>query len=120
MMHDREKSDRLIVPRTLPNNAGGPAAEAVEGSERTKGNSPDGHDVRTQRRTYASVGPERVRQAAKRTRWQRFISMVSWVLDADIRGATTHGSTAVSSTVWRQSRASVFRTRTSAWRSHPR
>ena len=41
MMHDREKSDRLIVPQTPPNNAGQPAAEAVEGSGRTKGNSLD-------------------------------------------------------------------------------
>ena len=49
-----------------------------------------------------------------RARPQRFISMVSWVLDADIRGSTTHGSTASSRTEWRQSRASAIRTRTSA------
>ena len=55
-----------------------------------------------------------------RARPQRFISMVSWVLDADIRGSTTHGSTASSRTEWRQSRASAIRTRTSAWRSLPK
>ena len=30
-MHDREKSDGLVVPVKLPNNAQGGAAEAVEG-----------------------------------------------------------------------------------------
>ena len=93
MMHDREKSDRLIVPRTPPNNAGALAAEAVEGSGRTKGNSPDSHDVRTQRRTYASAGIERVRQAARRARPQRFTVQVTWVLDADMRGFSRYSTT---------------------------
>ena len=87
MMHDREKSDRLIVPKTPPNNAGEPAAEAVEGSGRTKGNSHDGHDARTHapdRRVGSGI--ERVRQAARRDRQQRFTANESWVLDADIRG----------------------------------
>jgi hypothetical protein len=35
------------------------AAEAVEGTERAKGNSRDGHDNRTQRRTPSSDGIER-------------------------------------------------------------
>ena len=83
MMHDREKSDRWVVPRTPPNNAGEPAAEAVEGSERTKGNSPDGHDARTQRRTHASAGIERVRQVARRDRQQRFTALRHHVYDID-------------------------------------
>ena len=89
MMHDREKSDRLIVPWTPPNNAGQPAAEAVEGSGRTKGNSCDDHDARTQCRTHASTGLERVRQAASRDRQQRFTATVNGVLDADICGFST-------------------------------
>ena len=39
MMHDREKSDDLVVPVKLPNNAQGGAAEAVEGSGSAKGNT---------------------------------------------------------------------------------
>ena len=105
MMHDREKSDRLIVPRTPPNDVGVPAAEVVEGSGRTKENSPDGHDVRTQRWTYESAGLERVRQAARWGRRQRFTATVNGVLDTDIRGSTTHGSIASSSPVRRQLRA---------------
>ena len=88
MMHDREKSDRLIVPRTPPNNVVEPAAEAVEGSERTKGNSPDGHGDRTQCRTKAPAGIERVRQAAKRDRKQRFTALLHHVYDiARLRAA---------------------------------
>ena len=38
-MDDREKSDGLVVPGKLPNNAQGGAAEAVEGSGPAKGNT---------------------------------------------------------------------------------
>ena len=83
MMDDHETSDRLIVPRTPPNNAEEPAAEGVEGSERTKGNSPDGHGARTQRRTNVPAGIERVRQAARRSRKQRFTALLHHVSDID-------------------------------------
>jgi RNA-directed DNA polymerase len=83
MTNDREKSDRLVVPRKPPNNAAEPAAEVVEGSERTKGNPPDGHDDRTQRRMQSSDGIERVRQAAKRDRKQRFTALLHHVYDID-------------------------------------
>jgi RNA-directed DNA polymerase len=83
MTHDREKSDRLVVPQKSPNNAGRPAAEAVEGSERTKGNLPDGHEDRTQRRVKASDGIERVRQAAGKDRKQRFTALLHHVYDID-------------------------------------
>jgi group II intron reverse transcriptase/maturase len=83
MTHDREKSDRLVVPRKPPNNAAEPAAEVGEGSERTKGNSPDGHDDRTQCRMQSSDGIERVRQVAKRDRKQRFTALLHHVYDID-------------------------------------
>ena len=38
-MDDREKSDGLVVPAKLPNNAQGGAAEAVEGRRPAKGNT---------------------------------------------------------------------------------
>ena len=79
MMHDHGKSDRLVVPQKSPNKAGPPAAEAMEGSERAKGNSPDGHDARTQRRTHASDGIERVRQVASKDRTQRFTALLHHV-----------------------------------------
>jgi group II intron reverse transcriptase/maturase len=83
MRNDREKSDRLVVPQTPPNNATELAAEVVEGSERTKGNSPEGHDDRTQRRTYASDGIERVRQVARRDRKQQFTALLHHVYDVE-------------------------------------
>jgi hypothetical protein len=69
----------LGVPEKPPNKAGQPAAEAVEGSERAKGNSPDGHQGRTQRRVNASDGLERVRRAAKKDRKQRFTALLHHV-----------------------------------------
>jgi group II intron reverse transcriptase/maturase len=83
MTHAREKSDRLVVLRKPPNNAAEPAAEVVEGSERTKGNSPDSHDDRTQRRMQSSDGIERVRQAATRDTKQRFTALLHHVYDID-------------------------------------
>jgi group II intron reverse transcriptase/maturase len=83
MTHDRRKSDRLVVPRKPPNNAGHPVAEGVEGSERAKGNSPEGHDIRTQRRVNASDGIERVRQAARKDKKQRFSALLHHVYDVE-------------------------------------
>jgi hypothetical protein len=68
MMDERGKSDSSIVPEKSPNKAAEPAAEAMEGSGLAKGNSPDSHDDRTQRRLSSSDGLERVRQAARRDR----------------------------------------------------
>lgn len=81
MMHDDGKSDRWVIPAKPPNNAAEPAAEVVEGSERTKGNSLDGHEARTQGRGHASAGIERVRQAAKQDRKQRFTALLHHVYD---------------------------------------
>jgi group II intron reverse transcriptase/maturase len=83
MTDDRGKSDSSVVPSKPPNNAGQPAAEAVEGSGLAKGNSPEGHDGRTQRRTQPSAGIERVRQAAKRDRTQRFTALLHHVYDIE-------------------------------------
>jgi group II intron reverse transcriptase/maturase len=83
MMHDHGKSDSLIVPAKPPNNAAAGAAEGVEGSGLTKGNSPDSHDGRTQSRRHASDGLERVRQAAQRDTKQRFTALLHHVCDVE-------------------------------------
>jgi RNA-directed DNA polymerase len=82
-MDDLGKSVRLVVPTKLPNNAGRPATEAVEGSERAKGNLPERHDDRTQRRVNASDGIERVRQAARKDRKQRFTALLHHVYEVE-------------------------------------
>ena len=79
MMDGRGKSDRSVVPGKLPNNAEEPAAEAVEGRGRTKGNSLRRNVLRTQSRDGASSALERVRQAAKKDRKQRFTALLHHV-----------------------------------------
>lgn len=83
MMHGPGKSDSLVVPVKSPNKAAELAAEAREGSELAKGNSPDSHDDRTQRRTVSPDGIERVRQAARRDRKQRFTALLHHVYDLE-------------------------------------
>jgi hypothetical protein len=83
MTHDHGKSDRLVVPQKSSNKAGRPATETTEGSERAKGNSPEGHDDRTQRRVNASAGIERVRQAVRRERKQQFTALLHHVYDLE-------------------------------------
>jgi group II intron reverse transcriptase/maturase len=83
MTHDHGMSDRLVVPSKSSNNAGRPATETREGSERAKGNSPDGHEDRTQRRVNASDGIERVRQAARKDRTQRFTALLHHAYDVE-------------------------------------
>jgi hypothetical protein len=83
MTHDQGKSDRLVVPQKSSNKAGRPAVEAMEGSERAKGNAPEGHDDRTQRRDNPSAGIERVRQAARKDRKQRFTALLHHVYDVE-------------------------------------
>ena len=63
MVNGRGKSDSLVVPGKPPNNAGPPAAEAVEGRGLAKGNSPERNALRTQSRAGAPSALERVRLA---------------------------------------------------------
>ena len=83
MMNDHGKSDRSVVPAKSPNNAAEPAAEAVEGRGRAKGNSPERNALRTQSRAGAPSALERVRQAAKRDRKQRFTALLHHVYDVE-------------------------------------
>jgi RNA-directed DNA polymerase len=82
MMHDHGQSDSSVVPRKSPNKAAESAAEVREGSGLAKGNSRDRHGDRTQgRRT--PTGIERVRQAARRDRNQRFTALLHHVYDVE-------------------------------------
>jgi group II intron reverse transcriptase/maturase len=55
----------------------------MEGSGLAKGNSPEGHDDRTQRRMVPSNGIERVRQAASKDRTQRFTALLHHVYEVE-------------------------------------
>ena len=76
MMNGRGKSDSLIEPAKLPNNAEGLAAEAMEGRKLAKGNSPERNALRTQGWESAPSALERVRQAARKDRKQRFTALL--------------------------------------------
>lgn len=83
MTNGRGKSDRSIVPGKPPNKAEGPAAEAVEGRGRAKGSSREQNALRTQRRGGAHSALERVREAARKDRGQRFTALLHHVYDVE-------------------------------------
>ena len=78
-MDDREKSDGLVVPVKLPNNAQGGAAEAVEGSGPAKGNTASetrpGHGAGQ----GALSGLGRVRRVAAMDKEARFTALLHHV-----------------------------------------
>src|ERR1700730_18165154 len=75
MMHGREKSDPAIVARKPANNAGQPAAERVERRAGTEGNAGQQSTRRAQDRESVSQALERVRQAARQRRKERFTAL---------------------------------------------
>ena len=79
MMHGLEKSDSAIRAMKPANNAGQPAAEWVEQRAGTKGNVGQPHTRRTQSRGSVSQGLDRVRQAAKQRKKERFTALLHHV-----------------------------------------
>jgi group II intron reverse transcriptase/maturase len=83
MMNGCGKSDSSIVPTKPMNKAEGPAAESVEGRELAKGNLPECNALRTQGRESAPSALERVRQAARKKRKQRFTALLHHIYDVE-------------------------------------
>ena len=80
MMYDAEKSDEPVVPAKLPNKAGRPAAEAMEGRGSVKGNAGRTDARRTRSRSNdAPSGLDRVRRAARRDKEARFTALLHHV-----------------------------------------
>lgn len=77
------KSDSFVVPAKVPNKAEGLAAEALEGRELAKGNSIGCNALRTQSRESAPSALERVRQAAKKDKKQRFTALLHHIYDVE-------------------------------------
>src|SRR5271166_6542681 len=75
-MHGHEKSDSAIVAKKLPDNAGQPAAEAVERRAGTKGNMGQHSTRRTQIRESVSQALERVRKAARQRKKEKFTELL--------------------------------------------
>jgi len=81
MMHGCGKSDRPVVPSKPPNEAEPEAKEAVEGRGLAKGNAPERNRSRTQGRMSLSSALERIRQAARRDKRQRFTALLHHVYE---------------------------------------
>ena len=78
-MHDRGKSDDLVVPAKLPNDAQGGAAEAVEGSGSAEGNA--ARETRSGPSAGSSAPSDlaRVRRVARKDRDARFTALLHHV-----------------------------------------
>ena len=76
MMYRREKSDSAIVATKPANKAAKSAAEWVEPRAGTKGNAGHPHTRRTQSRERVSQGLERVRNAARQRKKEKFTALL--------------------------------------------
>ena len=87
MMHEPEKSDSVVVAGKPANKAERFAAEPVEPRAGTKGNAGQQSTRRAQDRASVSQALERVRQAARRGKKERFTSLLHHVDPAMLRTA---------------------------------
>ena len=79
MMHGREKSDSAIVAMKPANKAGQPAAERAERRAGAEGNMVEPRTRRTPSRESVPQGLDRVRQAAKARKKERFTALLHHV-----------------------------------------
>ena len=86
-MHDREKSDRLVLPAKPPNKPGELGAEVVEGRGLPEGNTAS--ETRPGRSAGQGVSSDldRVRQAARKDRDARFTALLHHVTVDRLREA---------------------------------
>ena len=78
-MHDRGKSDDLVVPASPPNNAQGGAAEAGEGRGSPKGNATSATRSGPSAGQSAPSGLDRVRRVARKDKDVRFTALLHHV-----------------------------------------
>ena len=79
MMNGPEKSDSVVVAVKPANKAGQPAAEWAEPRTGTKGNTEQPHTRRTQSRDSVSQGLDRVRNAARQRKKEKFTTLLHHV-----------------------------------------
>src|SRR6202167_3030349 len=104
-MHEREKSDRLVVPAKLPNKPGRPGAEVVEGRGLPEGNTAS--ETRPGRSAGQGVSSDldRVRQVARKDRDVRFTALLHHVtvdrLREAYRAISPNAAPGVDGVTWR-------------------
>ena len=87
MMHEREKSDPVVVAGRPTNKAGQPAAEPVEPRTGTKGNAGQQSTRRAQDRGSVSQALSRVRNVAKQGKKEKFTTLFHHLDAAMLRTA---------------------------------
>jgi RNA-directed DNA polymerase len=87
LMHEPEKSDPVVVAMKPTNKAARAAAELVERRTETKGNADQHRTRRAQDRESVSQALERVRQAARQRKKERFTALLHHVDPAMLRRA---------------------------------
>ncbi len=78
-MHGHRKSDSPVLPAKLPNNAGSPVAEVVEGRGLPKGNTVGETHPGLCAGTGASSDLDRVRRAAQKDKDAQFTALLHHV-----------------------------------------
>ena len=86
-MHEPEKSDPVVVAAKLANNAEPSAAELVEPRTGTKRNADQQSTHRAQDRARVSQALERVRQAARQRKKEKFTTLLHHIDPAMLRTA---------------------------------
>jgi RNA-directed DNA polymerase len=87
MMHEHEKSDAAIGAEKLANKVERSAAQPVEQRAAAKGNADQQSTRRAQDRESVSQALERVRQAARQTRKEKFTALFHHLSAAMLRTA---------------------------------
>ncbi len=105
-MNGHGKSDSPVVPAKLPNNAGRPVAEVVEGRGLPEGNVDRSARPAHSGGTGVSQGLDRVRQAARSDKTMRFTALLHHVdvarLRAAYRAINPRAAVGVDQVTWQQ------------------
>jgi retron-type reverse transcriptase len=86
MMYDQKKSDLSILAVKSVNKGGQPSAESMERREGAEGNAVENRTCRTQSRESVFQGLDRVRQAAKERKKEKFTALFHYI-DLELLGA---------------------------------
>lgn len=104
-MNERGKSDSPVLPAKPPNNAGQPAAEAVEGRGLAKGNAASKTRPGPRAGQGGSHALDRVRRAARRDKEAQFTALLHHVtvdrLRVAYRGLNPKAAVGVDGVTWR-------------------
>ena len=111
MMNGLEKSDSVEVAVKPANKAGKPAAEWVEPRTGTKGNTGQPRTRRTQSRGSVSQGLDRVRQAARQRKKEKFTALLHHVtvdlLQDSFMALKRHAAPGVDGLTWQDYEADL-------------